>query len=108
MKKRKERERENYRHIFEAYKYLIGGSIGVHVSTIVFEVLTTTSSHIFFVFMKRFCRTKTRHKLKPFNKTKTSKHETTKTIVRAKSFHKKNNNNKLAGSCPDNLKYYTT
>ena len=59
-------------------KFSIGGLIGVHVSSIVYEVIKRISSQFIFFLRKDFARTKSRHKQKPTNKTKTSKQKTTK------------------------------
>ena len=52
-------------------KFLKGGLIGVHASSIVIEVIKTISS-LFIIFFdeKVFARTKTRQKQKSANKTK--------------------------------------
>ena len=57
--------------------------IGLHVISIVHEVITTISS-LFIFLRKNFKRTKTKLKPKPTNKKKLSKQKTTKaTIFRA-------------------------
>ena len=47
---------------------------GVHVSSIVNEVIRKIPSFFIFFLRKYFERTKTRHKQNPTNKTKTSEH----------------------------------
>ena len=54
-------------------KFSIGDLIGVHVSSIVNEVIRTISSQFFFL-RKIFGRKKSTHKQKSTNKTKISEH----------------------------------
>ena len=68
-------------------KFLINGLIGVHVSSIVNEVIRTTLGlFILFYFFLRidFERTKTQIKPKPTNKTKTNKQKQQKQQVFAR------------------------
>ena len=52
-------------------KLSIGGSIGIHISSIAIEVIKTISS--LYIFLRKNVRTrKTHHKQKPTNKTKIS------------------------------------
>ena len=54
-------------------KFSIAGLIGVHVNSIVSEVIRTISSQ--FIFLRKiFGRKKNTHKQKSTNKTKISKH----------------------------------
>ena len=55
----------------------ISGLIRVHVSSIVYEVIRTISIFL----QKKIKSTKTRHKQKSINETKTSKQKTTKAII---------------------------
>ena len=61
-------------------KISIGGLLGVHVSSIVIEVIRRISSQPIFSYEKGLSIKKTRHKQKSTNKTKISKQKTTKAI----------------------------
>ena len=65
-------------------KFSIGGLIGVHVSSIVIEVIRGISSQPIFSYEESLSIKKTRHKQKSTNKTKISKQKTTKSINFAK------------------------
>ena len=62
-------------------KFLIGGLIGVHVSSIVNEFIKTILSQFILFLRKNFKRTKTQIKLSPTNKTKLSEQKKTKATI---------------------------
>ena len=62
-------------------KFFIGGLIGVHVNSIVFEDIRTFSSQFILFLWKKFERKKAGHKQKSLNKTKISKQKTTNTTI---------------------------
>ena len=68
-----------------ANKFSIGGLIGVHVSSRVYEAIRTISSQFISLFFLRkdFERTKTQIKPKPTNKNKSKRTKSKVTIFRA-------------------------